>query len=158
LRNFFDGAGRNGAENEGDAERCGGAADSNFRIRMNDVLHADGAQQNWRGQSLAEEFDGEVALGNVAQHARDDPPAIEGGEIRAGGAFPGGASGDVVIGLLGENFSCFLFRLREWNGDGESLPCEAELVDLELALHTGTGGVGVRDRVGRIGHGLPRAL
>jgi hypothetical protein len=98
-------------------QRCGGAADSNFRIRVNDALHADGAEQNWRRESLAEEFDGEVALRNVAQHARDDPPAIEGGEVGAGSAFSGGASGDVVVGLRGESFGCFLFKLREWNRD-----------------------------------------
>ena len=60
-------------------------------VRMNDVLHADGAEKNGVGR-VGQEFDGEIALSNVAQLAWDDPPAFEGGEVGAGGAFSGGAA------------------------------------------------------------------
>jgi hypothetical protein len=153
VGDFFKGARRHGTENEGDTQGCGGAGDGNFGVRMNDVLHADGAEQNGRGKSMAEEVDGEVALGNVAQHARDNPPAIKSGEVGARAAFAAGASGDVIVSLRWKNFGGLFFELREWNRDGEFLSRQAELVDLELALHAGAGGGGTGDGVGQIGHG-----
>ena len=157
MSNLFNGAGRHSAQNEGHAQRCGGEAHGDLGIGVNNVLHSDGTQKNGCGQSVAEEFDGEVTLGNVAQHARDNPPAIEGGEVGAGGPFAGGASGNVVVGLRGENFGGLFLEVCEWDWDREFFPREAELVDLELAPHAGAGGVGVGDGVGRIGHGPPRA-
>src|SRR5271169_77155 len=44
LADFFDGARRHGTENEWNAERCGGAGDSEFAFRMNDAVHADRAK------------------------------------------------------------------------------------------------------------------
>jgi len=80
---------------------------------MNNVLHADRAEQNGRGERVSEKFDGEVALRNVAQHAWDDSPTIESGEVGAGGAFAGGAAGNVIESLRCESFGGFLFEVRE---------------------------------------------
>jgi len=65
---------------------------------MKNALHSDGSQQNGRRQSVAQEFNGEIALGHVAQHARNDAPAVEGSEIGAQGALSGSSSGNVVVG------------------------------------------------------------
>src|SRR5579864_3123817 len=88
LADFLHRARRNSTQGKRNAQRPSSARNCEFGFRMNDVLHANGPEKNGRGKIVAEEFDGEIALGYVAQHARHDAPAIEGLEIGSGGALP----------------------------------------------------------------------
>ena len=53
------------------------ARDRQVGVVVDHLQHADRAQQERRVQLAAEQLDARVALGDVAQHPRHDPPAVE---------------------------------------------------------------------------------
>ena len=65
----------------GSAERGGGAGGRQLAVGVDDLLHPDRRQQQRRRHRRPEHGGREVAVGDVAQHPRHDPPAAEGLEV-----------------------------------------------------------------------------
>ena len=138
LGDFFNGAAGCGAENEGQSKRSSGASGGEFGIGMNDALNADGTEQDGSGKLRAKELDAQIAVRNIAQHARDDAPAIERFAVGADSIFATGATGDIVKCGSREDFAGFLFEKSERDRSGRAIPGEAEHVDLLLAERPGS--------------------
>ena len=116
-----------------------GAGGGEIRLRMGELLHADGGDQQRVGAgSRPSRVVAVLRLADVDQHAGDDAPAVEGGAVGVGGAFAAGAAGDV-----GEGFRRHLgfgggFELGLAGGDGLPLLVQ-HAVDVDLALAGGAG-------------------
>jgi hypothetical protein len=100
-----------GTGDERDAEVAGGPRAGEFAVLVDDGLDANGREEDRDGKSLAEEFDGEVALGDVPQHPGDDTPSPEGLAVARRGVLAPCAPGDVGAGLRRESVHRSLAQL-----------------------------------------------
>ena len=73
------------------AGTCGGF----FGILVGDFLDADGGDEEGAFVAVAEEGDGEVATGGLAQHQWTEAVALEGGDVPCVGGFAAGGAVDV---------------------------------------------------------------
>jgi hypothetical protein len=64
-------------------------------VLVGELEHADRRQQERAGEPAAEQLDAGVALGDVAQHPRDDPPLVERGAVGVHRPLVAGAGADV---------------------------------------------------------------
>ncbi len=85
-----------GAQDHRHAERACGPRDGQLAVLVEDRLHADRRQHDGRSKREPEHLDAEVAAGDVAQEARNDPPAAERLAVGAHRVFGPGSPGHVI--------------------------------------------------------------
>ncbi len=96
LGDLLEGEVGGGAGDHRHADRGGAANGGQLAVGVDDLLDADRGQHQRRRHRRAEQGHGEVALGDVAQHPRHDPPAPEGLGVGAHRVLAAGPSADVV--------------------------------------------------------------
>jgi len=121
-------------EDHRDTGRRRSRGDGPLRVAVSQLEHADRREQERVGDPAAEELDARVALGDVAQHARDDLPAAEGLAVRTHRLLEAGPGGDVCECLLAHRRLGAAFELGELHRDARSAAADAADVDLGLAL------------------------
>jgi len=84
----------------------------------------------------AEEFDAQVALRNVAQHPRHNPPPVKGFAICANRIFTARPTGHIVEGSGGKYLLGFLLQQGKRYRNRERTARQAGCVNLLLALRT----------------------
>src|SRR5258706_88737 len=88
------------AQHMGGTESLGRARDACAGARIEDLERADRGQHDRQAQFAAEELDGGVHLGDIAQHARPECDLIECHAVAAHGGVGLGGSDNVVAGIL----------------------------------------------------------
>src|ERR1700733_12495098 len=117
---------------------------------MDDLERADGSEQERARQALAEQLDAGVAMLDVTQHARHDPPALERLPVGRHRALVAGARSDVGERVRSHAALGGGFEPVRVERDRRADPADALAVDLGLAVsavhgrasqHTSTTGV-----------------
>ena len=124
-------------EHDRHAQRRGRAGRRQLALRVDDALHADGREQQRRGQVGAEQAHAQVARLDVAQHPRHQPPAPERLQVRAHGVLGPRAAGDVVVGLRRDAGAEALLPRRRSDRQLRGLAAQAGAIDLVLVLAEG---------------------
>ena len=124
------------------AERCRRAGGRALAVRVRGGLDADGGQSDGSRQRLAEELDGQVALGDVAQHAGHDPVALEGVAVLAIRVARAGRRIDVIGRRLGHRL--LGRRLQIGPGHGQLGLLAREPLEVDRAVMVAVKRHGVR--------------
>ena len=103
-RNFLDRPAGHRAQHKRQSQRCRGPRARHVCVVMHNFLHANGRQQNRRRQSRAKHLHAQVALRNIPQHPRHDPPPVERFPVRAHSVFAARSARNVVVRLRREDF------------------------------------------------------
>ena len=109
-----------------------------------------GQRANGVDMRRAEDLDARVPPRDVAQHARDDPPALEGGAVLADRLLRAGSARDVRVPLRRHRLPRAPLEALVGDGDARVGAACAPDVDLELPLPPDAGRRAV---AGRLGHG-----
>ena len=102
------------------------------RPRVRELEHADRREQERARQAAPEQLDAGVALRDVAQHPRHDPPAVEGRAVSGQRPFVPGAGGDI-----GERLASHApqrGRFEPVRVDGNVWPPAADAVEIDPCL------------------------
>jgi len=121
------------------AEVAHGARHRPLGLAMGHLENADGSDQERRRERPPQHLDARVALRHVAQHARDDPPPVEGGPVGAHGRARPGAAGDVRERLGRHGLARSLLELRGVGGHPRPIAAHAPGVDGCLLLEAAHG-------------------
>ena len=128
---------RVGAGDHRHAERRRRAGARQFALLVDDLLHADRGEQQRRRRRRADQLGREVALGDVAQHARHDLAPLEGRAVGAHRVLRARSGEDVVGGPLVHRLAGALLQLRDRDRDRGRLPTQPAQVDLPVVVGEG---------------------
>jgi hypothetical protein len=111
------------------------ARDRHVGLAVGELEHADRREQERARKPPAKQLDAGVALLDVAEHARDDPPLVERGAVRRHRALVSGAGGDVGERLGTHPLLGGLLEAPGFERDPGPAPADALEVDVSLAPH-----------------------
>ncbi len=117
----------------------GGAGRRRVGVAVRHLEHADGGEHQRAGDAPPEQLDARVPAGDVAQHARHDPPALERVGVRALGGLVAGSGRDVRERLRGHRALGGLLELVDLDRDARAAPADATEVDRRYALGAAHG-------------------
>ena len=112
---------------------AGGPRDRQVGLPVRELEHPDWRQQERALEPPAENLDARVAPGDVAQHPRHDPPALEGGAVGAQRFLAAGARGHIRERLGPHHSSAPAARAARVDRHARLAPTGAAEIDRRLA-------------------------
>ena len=118
------------------------AGDGDVGIAVCHLEHADRAENERARQRRSQDLRGALPDRDVAEHPRDDPPALERSPVLAHRLLGAGAARDVGEALRRHGLACCVLEPIDRDGHRRVAATRAADVDLELALAPDTDGHG----------------